>query len=217
MIRWVYERCQQAVVFDSIWVATDNSQIAEVVRGFGGQVVMTRENHATGTDRLAEAAQILNLQAEDIVINVQGDQPALNPDHPARLAQALLDDPSLKMATLAVPMVEANEALDPNHVKVVFDSQGLALYFSRAPIPWPRDGGPGEYYKHIGLYAYRVAFLNQFVTWPRGRWEAIENLEQLRALERGVGLKVLLADGLSPEVDVPEDIFKVEAVLDSNC
>jgi 3-deoxy-manno-octulosonate cytidylyltransferase (CMP-KDO synthetase) len=213
MIRLVYDRCREIPMINSIYVATDSPEIAEVVKNFGGSVVMTKSDHQTGTDRIAEAASILNLMAETIVLNVQGDQPALNPAHPFLLAQALAKEPQLKMATLAVPMVNPSEANDPNHVKVVFDQNNLALYFSRAPIPWPRDQKPGSYYKHIGVYAYRAGFLKQFVAWPQGRLEVVESLEQLRVLEHRVELKVVVADGLSPEVDVPEDIAKVEEVL----
>jgi 3-deoxy-manno-octulosonate cytidylyltransferase (CMP-KDO synthetase) len=217
MISLVHERCLQIAsrlpLTSTVHVATDSPEVARVVTNLGGQVLMTSDTHLTGTDRLAEAASLLGLGSLDIVLNVQGDQPAVNPDHPALLAQALISDPSLSMATLAVPMADPTEALDPNHVKVVTDLTGRALYFSRAPIPWPRDGGPGAYLKHIGLYAYRVDLLKRFVTWPRGRLEALENLEQLRALERSIVIKVLLVQGLSPEVDVPGDIAKAEAAL----
>ncbi|MDR2368753.1 MAG: 3-deoxy-manno-octulosonate cytidylyltransferase [Deltaproteobacteria bacterium] len=215
MIRLVYERSLAIPGVDSVHVATDSEAIAGAVRAFGGRVIMTSGNHPSGTDRLAEAARALGLGAGDVVLNVQGDQPALNPGHPALLAGALAADPGLSMATLAVPMADPAEAMDPNHVKVVFGEDGMALYFSRAPIPWPRDGGPGAYFKHVGLYGYRAGFLAEFVGWPRGRLEALESLEQLRALERGVGIKVLLAAGLSPEVDVPADVAKAEAALAS--
>jgi 3-deoxy-manno-octulosonate cytidylyltransferase (CMP-KDO synthetase) len=213
MIRLVYERCRQIVGLEAIHVATDSQLIAEAVRSFGGSAIMTSADNRTGSDRLAEAASILGLEGQDIVLNAQGDQPALNPSHAALLVGALSGSPGLQMATLAVPMADRDEAMDPNHVKVVFDQNALALYFSRAPIPWPRDGGPGSYYKHVGLYAYRVEFLRQYVTWPQSPLERMEDLEQLRALERGVSIKVLLAEGQSPEVDVPADIAKVEAAL----
>ncbi|MDR2386688.1 MAG: 3-deoxy-manno-octulosonate cytidylyltransferase [Deltaproteobacteria bacterium] len=213
MIRLVYQLALKIPGLEAVYVATDSQEIAQTVRAFGGQVLMTKSEHQTGTDRLGEAADLLALTDSDLVLNVQGDQPALNPNHPALLVQALLSDPNLPMATLAVPLLDPAEANDPNHVKVVFNHQNLALYFSLAPIPWPRDGGPGSFYKHVGLYGYRVGFLRQYLKWPQGRLEVIENLEQLRALERGVPIKVLLAEGLSPEVDLPQDIAKVEAAL----
>ncbi|MDR0356030.1 MAG: 3-deoxy-manno-octulosonate cytidylyltransferase [Deltaproteobacteria bacterium] len=215
MIQWVYERCRAIDGITSIHVATDSANIAAAVEQFGGSALMTSIQHRSGTDRLAEAAIILNLRGSDVVLNVQGDQPALNPRHPSLLIEALMDEPELMMATLAVPFPDPSEIADPNHVKVVMDHSGSALYFSRAPIPWPRDGGPGHYFKHVGLYAYRVDFLRQFVSWPQGKLEAVEKLEQLRALEQGHRIKVLIAEGLSPEVDLPEDIAKVEAVLRS--
>jgi 3-deoxy-manno-octulosonate cytidylyltransferase (CMP-KDO synthetase) len=213
MIEHVYRRCLKVAGLDSVHVATDSVEIYKAVEAFGGSVLMTSEDHRSGTDRLTEAASLLSLSDQDIVLNVQGDQPALNPAHPALIASALVEDPLLNMATLAVPLTDPAEINDPNHVKVVFDQQQLALYFSRAPIPWPRDGGEGLYYKHIGLYAYRVELLKQFVTWPSGVLENLEKLEQLRVLERGFKIKVLIAEGLSPEVDVPGDIHKVEAAL----
>ncbi|MDR1297638.1 MAG: 3-deoxy-manno-octulosonate cytidylyltransferase [Deltaproteobacteria bacterium] len=213
MIQRVYERCKVIPDIGLVRVATDSPEIAKAVKVFGGAVVMTSPHHLTGTDRLAEAANIMGLKSNDIVLNVQGDQPALNPLHPAMLADALERDHQIKMSTLAVPLPDPAEARDPNHVKVVLDQDSFALYFSRAPIPWPRDGGPGRHLKHVGVYAYRVGFLRQFVAWPQGDLELVESLEQLRALERGVRIKVVLADGLSPEVDVPADVAKVEAVL----
>lgn len=212
MIEHVYCRSLAIPGIDDVQVATDNQEIRRVVLGFGGKVVMTASNHPSGSDRLAEASGILGLADEDIVVNIQGDQPAFNPDHPALLARPLKDDPSLEMATLALPMTEAGEINSPNHVKVVFGVEGYALYFSRAPIPWPREGEE-DYYKHIGIYAYRAGFLRRFVKLPESKLERIERLEQLRALENGARIKVIIVDGLSPEVDVPEDVQAAEAVL----
>ncbi|MDR3204236.1 MAG: 3-deoxy-manno-octulosonate cytidylyltransferase [Deltaproteobacteria bacterium] len=213
MIQLVYQRCQLIEGLDSVHVATDNEEILNVVEGFGGSAFLTSPYHRSGTDRLAEACLLLGLNGDDLVVNVQADQPAVNPAHPALLAQALQEDPSLGMTTLAVPLLDPTEIKDPNHVKVVFDENYRALYFSRAPIPWPRDGGPGLYYKHVGLYAYTVKLLRLFVSWSPGRLEELEKLEQLRVLERGQSIKIILAEGLSPEVDVPEDISKAEALL----
>lgn len=212
MIEHVYRRALTIEGLDEVWVATDSKEIEMAVANFGGRVLMTASHHPSGSDRLAESADILGLADEDIVINIQGDQPAFNPEHPALLARPLKDDPALEMATLALPLTAAEEIHNPNHVKVAFNGNGFALYFSRAPIPWPRDG-EGSYYKHIGIYAYRAGFLRRFVKLPEGRLERIERLEQLRALENGARIKVLLVDGLSPEVDAPEDVRAAEDIL----
>ncbi len=212
MIEHVYNRALAIPDIDEVWAATDSQAIYSVVLGFGGRAVMTSRSHPSGSDRLAEAADILGLDDEDIVINIQGDQPAFDPENPALAAAPLKEDPGLEMSTLALPLTSHEEIHNPNHVKVVFGADNMALYFSRAPIPWPRDGEE-SYYKHIGIYAYRVGFLRRFVRLPEGRLERIEKLEQLRALENGCRIKVLLASGLSPEVDVPSDVKAVEEAL----
>ncbi|UQZ90406.1 3-deoxy-manno-octulosonate cytidylyltransferase [Deltaproteobacteria bacterium Smac51] len=212
MIEHVYKRALAIPHMDEVMVATDSQEIFAAVTGFGGRAVMTSSEHRSGSDRLAEAADILALSEEDIVINVQGDQPAFDPENPALVAKPLIDDPSLEMSTLALPLTSHEEIHSPNHVKVVFGADNLALYFSRAPIPWPRDGEE-SYYKHIGIYGYRVGFLRRFVRLPEGRLEHIEKLEQLRALENGFRIKVVLVSGLSPEVDVPSDVKAVEEAL----
>jgi 3-deoxy-manno-octulosonate cytidylyltransferase (CMP-KDO synthetase) len=212
MIEHVYNRALAIPNIDDVYVATDSQAIYSVVLGFGGKAVMTAKSHPSGTDRLAEAAQLLELADDDIVLNIQGDQPAFDPENPALAAAPLKEDPTLEMSTLALPLTRHDEIHSPNHVKVVFGADNMALYFSRAPIPWPRDGEE-EYYKHIGIYAYRVGFLRRFVRLPEGRLERLEKLEQLRALENGFRIKVLLVSGLSPEVDVPGDIKAAEEAL----
>mgnify|MGYP003623239058 CR=1 FL=1 len=212
MIEHVYVRSLAIEGVDEVCVATDNQEIQRTVEEFGGRSLMTASNHPSGSDRLAEASDILGLADEDIVLNIQGDQPAFNPQQPALLVEPLKNDVTLEMATLALPLTDTREIHNPNHGKVVFNAEGYALYFSRAPIPWPRDGEE-SYYKHIGIYAYRVGFLRRFVKLPEGRLERIERLEQLRALESGARIKVLLVDGLSPEVDVPQDVSSAEEVL----
>lgn len=212
MIEHVYVRALAIPGVNDVLVATDSLEIQRAVEAFGGRVVMTGAHHSTGSDRLAEAVDILGLDDADVVINVQGDQPVFDPDQPALLAEPLRADPTLEMATLALPLTDQREIHNPNHVKVVFNHQQMALYFSRAPIPWPRDGEEA-YYKHIGIYAYRVGFLRRFVTLPEGRLERVERLEQLRALENGARVKVVLAGGLSPEVDVPDDVPAAEEAL----
>jgi len=212
MIEHVYRRSLTIPGVDEVLVATDSQEIQRTVTEFGGRVVLTGSHHLSGSDRLAEACDLLNLADEDIVLNIQGDQPAFDPDQPALLAQPLRDDPTLEMATLVLPLTNPEDIHNPNHVKVAFSRDHLALYFSRAPIPWPRDGEE-EYYKHIGIYAYRAGFLRRFVTLPEGRLERIERLEQLRALENGARIKVVIASGLSPEVDVPADVQAAEDAL----
>ncbi len=212
MIEHVYRRALAIPGLDQAVVATDSPEIQRVVEKFGGRVVMTGRHHLSGSDRLAEASEILALNGEDIVLNIQGDQPAFNPEQAALAAGPLRADPTLEMATLALTLTDTEEINNPNHVKVAFNAQGQALYFSRAPIPWPRDGEEA-FYKHIGIYAYRVAFLRKFVTLPEGRLERIERLEQLRALENGARIKVVVVSGLSPEVDVPNDVKAAEEAI----
>ena len=212
MIEHVYRRAQAIPGIDDVVVATDSAEIQRTVLNFGGRVVMTAENHISGSDRLAEAADILSLAAEDIIINIQGDQPAFDPEQAALVARPLRVDPDLEMSTLALPLTSSEDINNPNHVKVVFNRDHEALYFSRAPIPWPRDGEE-DYFKHIGIYAYRAGFLRHFVGLPEGRLERIERLEQLRALENGARIKVVVTSGLSPEVDVPADVRAAEEAL----
>ncbi|MBF0530668.1 MAG: 3-deoxy-manno-octulosonate cytidylyltransferase [Deltaproteobacteria bacterium] len=213
MIQHVYERARSVSGVDRVVVATDDQRIFDRVIEFGGEVVMTRKEHPSGTDRLAEAIDLLGVADQDLVVNVQGDQPAFDPRQIAQVIEPLLRDSSLHMSTPIIKTTDPSEIQDPNHVKVVFDRNMMALYFSRAPIPWPREGGAGEYYKHIGIYAYRASFLRLFVKLSPGILENLEKLEQLRALEYGYGIKVVMTDLDSPEVDRPEDVARVEAFL----
>ncbi len=212
MIEHVYRRALAIPGLDQAVVATDSPEIQRVVEKFGGRVVMTGRHHLSGSDRLAEASEILALNGEDIVLNIQGDQPAFNPEQAALAAGPLRADPTLEMATLALTLTDTEEINNPNHVKVAFNAQGQALYFSRAPIPWPRDGEEA-FYRHIGIYAYRVAFLRKFVTLPEGRLERIERLEQLRALENGARIKVVVVSGLYPEGYVANDVKAAEEAI----
>ncbi|MDR0476405.1 MAG: 3-deoxy-manno-octulosonate cytidylyltransferase [Desulfobulbaceae bacterium] len=221
MIRHVVERARLAQSLSKVVVATDDRRIADEVRSFGGEVVMTGGNHRSGSDRLAEAANILGLAAGDIVVNIQGDQPSFQPQVVEQVARPLLADPALPMATLIYKIVRREEISDPNHVKTVFDRQGRALYFSRATIPFARPGhGPDpdsqampDYYKHLGFYAYRKDFLDIFVALPEGEWERLEKLEQLRALEHGYPIQVVLTEYDSIEIDTEEEIRRIEAQL----
>ena len=210
MIQHVYERALSVPLLSRVVIATDDERIAECVRSFEGEVVMTKADHASGTDRLAEAATILEIPEQDVVVNIQGDQPLF--------ARPLLEDPTLPMSTLIYKIVRKEEIGDPNHVKTVFDRNNNALYFSRSPIPFQRD--PTEiteptYYKHLGFYGYRKGFLLTFVSLPEGEWERFEKLEQLRALEFGYRIKVILTEYDSVEVDTEKDLKRVEEILRS--
>ena len=216
MIQHVVERAQRVPLLSRVVVATDDERIARVVEGFGGNWVMTRREHATGTDRLAEAAQLIDIADEDVIVNIQGDQPLFPAEIIEQVARPLIDDPSLPMATLIYKIIRPEEITDPNHVKTVFDCHGNALYFSRSPIPFQRDPGGAEqptYYKHLGFYAYRKGFLVTFVGLPEGQWERFEKLEQLRALEFGHTIRVVLTGHDSVEVDTPDDLVRVEQLL----
>jgi 3-deoxy-manno-octulosonate cytidylyltransferase (CMP-KDO synthetase) len=213
LIQWVYERALQVKDLDGVWVATDDGRIRDCVESFGGRVVMTREDHPSGSDRLAEAAGLLNLAPEDIVVNIQGDQPVFPPDLISQLSGVLARDPGVVMVTPVKLVSDPLAAANPNTVKVVFDRAGRALYFSRSPLPFWRDGDTPYYYRHIGIYAYRVQFLQEFVHLPPGRWEEAEKLEQLRALEHGFPIHIVETDGDTREVDTPADARQVEEFL----
>ncbi|MBM4300666.1 MAG: 3-deoxy-manno-octulosonate cytidylyltransferase [Deltaproteobacteria bacterium] len=213
LIQWVYEQALKVKDLDGVWVATDDARIKECVESFGGRALMTREDHPSGSDRLAEAAGLLNLAPEDIVINIQGDQPVFPPDLISQLSAVLARDPGVVMVTPVKRLSDPAAAANPNTVKVVFDRAGRALYFSRSPLPFWRDGGHPSYYRHIGIYAYRVQFLKEFVHLSVGRWEAAEKLEQLRGLEHGFPIHIVETDGDTREVDSPDDARQVEEFL----
>jgi 3-deoxy-manno-octulosonate cytidylyltransferase (CMP-KDO synthetase) len=214
MIQRVYEQAQKSPVVTGVWVATDDNRIVTAVTAFGGNAVMTSDTCRSGTDRVAETANILKLAPDDIVINIQGDQPVFDPRSLEDLIAPFEQNPAVEMTTLAFKIQNPREITDPKDVKVVFDSRGRALYFSRAQIPFPRDGETQtDYYKHLGFYAYKKSFLDRFVTLPTGRCEAVEKLEQLRALEHGFSIHVALTPFDSPEIDLPEDVQRVEKAL----
>ncbi|PID55717.1 3-deoxy-manno-octulosonate cytidylyltransferase [candidate division KSB3 bacterium] len=214
MIQHVVERAKAASILAKVVVATDDQRIADCVTSFGGEYVMTRSDHVSGSDRLAEAAQLLDISEHDIVVNIQGDQPLFPPAIIEQVAQPLLEDHALPMSTLVYKIVRPEEIDDPNHVKTVFDREMNALYFSRSPIPFHRNSDDKRlpsYYKHLGFYAYRKGFLLSFVALPEGEWENFEKLEQLRALEYGYTIRVSITEYDSIEVDTPEDLARVEA------
>lgn len=214
MIQWVYERCCRAGGITAVAVATDDQRIYHAVSAFGGRAVMTGTACRSGSDRVAEAADRMGLASEDIIVNVQGDQPLINPCCIDDVLRPFGDDPSVAMTTLAFKIVESREITDPKDCKVVFDHRGDALYFSRSPIPLQRDADTAfDTYKHLGVYAYTRSFLEIYRTLPEGRLEGIEKLEQLRVLEYGYRIRVVVTDHDSPEVDLPEDISRIESHL----
>ncbi len=215
MVQRVYERALLAHGISSVWVATDDERIARVVRSFGGQAIMTSPDHPSGTDRLAEATRAMDA---DIVVNIQGDQPFLDPVMIDEAAQPLLDDPSLPMATLMHPVHRPEDLQDPAVVKVVVDLAGNALYFSRSLVPYPRQALPQPVYEHVGLYVYRREFLQKLARLPPTPLEKIESLEQLRVLEHGFRLRVVETkcrdhafSGFS--VDTEQDLMRAEVML----
>lgn len=219
MIQHVVERAKNVDLLSRVVVATDDQRIADCVSSFGGEYVMTRQDHVSGTDRLAEAAELVGISEHDVVVNIQGDQPLFPAEVIEQVARPILDDPALPMSTLIYKIVRDEEINDPNHVKTVFDRDNHALYFSRAPIPFqrhPEDDISPTYYRHLGLYAYKKGFLLTFVSLPEGEWERFEKLEQLRALEYGYKIKVILTNHDSIEVDTPEELKRVEEYLLQN-
>jgi 3-deoxy-manno-octulosonate cytidylyltransferase (CMP-KDO synthetase) len=215
MVQRVYERARLARGLSLVWVATDDERIAGAVKSFGGQAVMTSPDHPSGTDRLAEATRTIDA---DIVVNVQGDQPFLDPVMIDEAVQPLLDDPSLPMATLMHPVHRPEDLQDPSVVKVVVDLAGNALYFSRSLIPYPRQALAHPVYEHVGLYVYRREFLQKLAQLPPAPLEKIESLEQLRVLEHGFRLRVVETrcrdhafSGFS--VDTEQDLVRAETML----
>jgi 3-deoxy-manno-octulosonate cytidylyltransferase (CMP-KDO synthetase) len=215
MIQHVVERAENVELLSRVVVATDDERIARCVAAFGGEYVMTRDDHVSGTDRLAEAAESLGVSEHDIVVNIQGDQPIFPEEIIEQVTRPLLDDPALPRSTLIYKIVRKEEINDPNHVKTVFDRDHYALYFSRSAVPFQRnpEGDRPTYYKHLGVYAYRKGFLLSFVALPEGEWERFEKLEQLRALEYGYRIKVVLTAHDSVEVDTKEELVRVEKLL----
>jgi 3-deoxy-manno-octulosonate cytidylyltransferase (CMP-KDO synthetase) len=214
MIQHVYERVVQARTVSLAAVATDDERIFAAVQRFGGRAIMTSTTHQSGTDRIAEAVTHLDLAASDIVVNIQGDQPLFEPIQIDEVAKPLLDDPTLLMSTLIYKIVREEEITHPHAVKVVFDHDHIAIYFSRATIPFVRDKGyEVSYYKHHGIYAYRREFLETFTRLPEGVLEKLEALEQLRALEHGYRIKVVETRYDSVEVDTPQELERVKSLL----
>lgn len=214
MIEHVYERAKNSKLARRVIVATDDKRIADVVEAFGGQWLMTSDKHNTGTDRLSEVADIL--KDTEIIANVQGDEPLINADSIDSAIAPLLDDETVEMSTIAYPIKDKDLIQDPGIVKVVVDQNGFALYFSRYPIPYYRDDADCETKErlgHAGLYVYRKTTLKKLAALPQTPLELKEKLEQLRALENGIRIKVVVKAHTSPGVDVPEDVSKIEALM----
>ncbi len=233
IIQHVFERTSQAKLVDQVLIATDDERIKIVANSFGASVIMTSVDHQTGTDRIAEVAEKLS---SDIIVNVQGDEPLIDPNTIDQAINPLLDDPSLMMSTTCEKIENLADVFNPNIVKVVISSQGNALYFSRAPIAFARfaclgeqsfepakmleamknqPNELGEYFKHTGLYVYRRKFLLEFTTWPRSPLEKQESLEQLRVLEKGYSIRVLKVAAKSIGIDTVADLLNAKKILEN--
>ena len=212
MVCRVYDRASQARLVSRTLVATDDERILQAVRKHGGEAMMTRADHPTGTDRLAEVAA--SFPDVDLIVNVQGDEPLIEPSLIDELASVFETDPDLKMATVKTEIKDEDEQRNPNNVKVVTDQNGYALYFSRSLLPYPRHAGC-PVYKHIGIYAYQRDFLLAYAKMPSTPLEEAESLEQLRALENGYRIKVVETKAKFVGVDTAEDLAKVNAIYKS--
>lgn len=214
LIQCTYENAANSGVFERLVVAADDERIAEAVRSFGGDVVMTSPDCATGTDRLAEVvASHEGYSDYDLVVNIQGDEPFVSSEAFGRLVAALSHDDTAVMSTVAVPFADAAEVADPHAVKVVLDQRGGALYFSRAAIPYTRNAHTAPFYHHVGIYAFRRDFLLRYATLPATPLQRSEDLEQLKVLEHGYRIAVAVVDGVGLGVDTPEDLQKAETYL----
>jgi 3-deoxy-manno-octulosonate cytidylyltransferase (CMP-KDO synthetase) len=214
MIQRVFERAKLAKSTHRVIVATDDERIRQAVEAFGGEARMTRSDHRTGTERVAEVAAHVE---GDVFVNVQGDEPLLDPVAVDTAIRALLEDPPASVATVATPIKTPGDIMDPNVVKTVLDFDGNALYFSRAPIPWVRDSAAHQivrHMKHLGLYVFQRDSLLDYPTLPQGELERIEQLEQLRWMENGYKIRVAEVEHDAVSVDVPEDVARVEKLLE---
>lgn len=223
MIQHVYQQALQSQA-SRVVVATDHQEIADVVTSFGGEVCLTADNHPSGTDRVEEVVRQLALSDDEVVVNIQGDEPLIPPTVINQVADLLSSQLNCQMATLVESITEVDELFNPNVVKVVLNAQGEASYFSRAPMPWSREQFsmtqlPGElpagsFYRHIGIYGYRVGLLHRYVNWPVAPTEQLECLEQLRALWHGVKIAVAQADDVPPPgVDTEDDLANVRQLV----
>jgi 3-deoxy-manno-octulosonate cytidylyltransferase (CMP-KDO synthetase) len=222
MLQHVFEFAQSTGA-EMVCIATDSTQVADVARGFGATVCMTSSEHATGSERVAEAVDSLHFEDQDIVLCLQADEPQMPRSVVEALAAAMEKNDTIKVATPCQRITQAAELFDPSVVKVVMNERNNASYFSRAPIPWNRDqfqhGTPpaqvqGDYFRHIGLYAYRVDFLNKFLSWESAPTESVESLEQLRILWNGGKIHMVeVEDSVPCGVDTPADLERVRAAF----
>ena len=210
MIQHVFERASESSL-DEVFVATDDQRIVDCVIAFDGKVILTSPEHPSGTDRCGEASKRLNLSDEDIVVNIQGDEPFIQKDQIDALVQ-LFEDPKVEIATLVKPFESEVDAQNPNKVKVIFTPDHKALYFSRSLIPYNRDNESVTYYKHLGIYAYRYSVLKQLIQLEISTLEKIEKLEQLRWLENNFSIYVSVTHHERVAIDTPEDLHKIENI-----
>ncbi|EIM8549027.1 3-deoxy-manno-octulosonate cytidylyltransferase [Escherichia coli] len=208
MIQHVYERALQVVGVAEVWVATDDQRVEKAVQAFGGKSIMTRNDHESGTDRLVE---VMHKVEADININLQGDEPMIRPRDVGTLLQGMRDDPALPVATLC-HAISAEEATEPSTVKVVVNTRQDALYFSRSPIPYPRNAEKARYLKHVGIYAYRRDVLQNYSQLPESMPEQAESLEQLRLMNAGINIRTFEITATGPGVDTPACLEKVRAL-----
>jgi 3-deoxy-manno-octulosonate cytidylyltransferase (CMP-KDO synthetase) len=220
MIQWVWERARASGAA-SVVIATDDERVRSAAAAFGADCVMTSPRHESGTDRIAQVVRERGLSAEEIIVNLQGDEPLMEPAVIAQLAAALAERPGIAIATAVAPITSMSEFTDLSCVKALRALDGRALYFSRTPVPWPREGSsPGRpatfahSLRHVGIYAYRVRSLLQFASWEPTELEMAEKLEQLRALEHGMGIHLVALTRAPPAgVDTPQDLDRVRAIL----
>jgi len=210
VVQHVYEMAKNAKMLDDLIIATDDERIEKCVKAFGGKVVLTSVDQPTGTDRLAEVVNPIDVK---VVVNIQGDEPLVHHSMIDELVRTMLENDSINMATAIKRIDNKDEIMDPNVVKVVIDKEGFALYFSRSPIPFERSEQSKSFYKHLGLYAYTKDFLFTFTNLPKSELEKVESLEQLRALEHGYKIKTIETKFETVGIDTPEDLEKAKKVI----
>ncbi len=216
LIQWVFENARQIPSIEKIIIATDNKKIKKIVENFGGEIIITSPYHISGTDRVKEAADKMNLTDKDIVLNIQGDEPFIDAKSVERLIELFKKDSSIQVGTLAFLSENQEELRNPNVVKVVIDKNNFSLYFSRSPIPYSERKKGIKFLKHLGIYIFRYSFLKKWDSLPHSNLEEIEKLEQLRILENGYKIKVLLSFKDSIGVDTEDDLKAMEKEIEKS-